>query len=198
MAPVAVMLNLRADALTAAYGGNNQRGRPTTGSKIAYCAGWLRRVGGCVGGWVHPPTHPPTHTPPHTPTHTHTHPHTPTHTHTHPHTPTHTHTHPHTPTHTHPHPPTPTHTHPHPPTHTHTHPHTHTHTHTPTDRRQKHNRGDGGGGTSHSARSSHCTVRQASHGSPIYVAMHCRYCTETKTLGKHLNSSADFFQLGGL
>ena len=32
MAPVAVMLNLRADAL-----GNNQRGRPTTGSKTAYC-----------------------------------------------------------------------------------------------------------------------------------------------------------------
>ena len=24
-------------------------------------------------------------------------------------------------------------------------------------------------------------------------AMHCRYCTETKTLGKHLNSSAGFF-----
>ena len=32
-----------------------------------------------------------------------------------------------------------------------------------------------------------------------YVAMHCRYCTETKTLGKHLNSSAGFlFQLGAL
>ena len=32
-----------------------------------------------------------------------------------------------------------------------------------------------------------------------YVAMHCRYCTETKTLGKHLNSSASFlFQLGAL
>ena len=26
-----------------------------------------------------------------------------------------------------------------------------------------------------------------------YVAMHCRYCTETKTLGKHLNSSAGNF-----
>ena len=26
-----------------------------------------------------------------------------------------------------------------------------------------------------------------------YVAMHCRYCTETKTLGKHLNSSAGIF-----
>ena len=25
------------------------------------------------------------------------------------------------------------------------------------------------------------------------VAMHCRYCTETKTLGKHLNSSASIF-----
>ena len=37
MAPVAVMLNLRADALTAAYRGNNQRGRPTTGSRTAYC-----------------------------------------------------------------------------------------------------------------------------------------------------------------
>ena len=37
MAPVAVMLNLRADALTAAYSGNNQRGRPTTGSKAAHC-----------------------------------------------------------------------------------------------------------------------------------------------------------------
>ena len=132
MAPVAVMLNLRADALTAAYGGNNQRGRPTTGSKIAYCAGWLRRVGGCVGGWVGAPTHPHPHTHPHTPTHTHTHPHTPTHTHTH-HTHPH-HPHPPTPTHTHTHPPTPTHTHPHPPTPTHTHPHTPTptHTHTPT------------------------------------------------------------------
>ena len=37
MAPVAVILNLRADALTAAYRGNNQRGRPTTGSRTAYC-----------------------------------------------------------------------------------------------------------------------------------------------------------------
>jgi len=37
MAPAAVMLNLRADALTAAYSGNNQRGRPTTGSKAAHC-----------------------------------------------------------------------------------------------------------------------------------------------------------------
>ena len=37
MAPVAVMLNLRADALTAAYSGDNQRGRPTTGSKAAHC-----------------------------------------------------------------------------------------------------------------------------------------------------------------
>ena len=37
MAPVAVMLNLRADALTAAYSGNNQRGRPTTGSKAVHC-----------------------------------------------------------------------------------------------------------------------------------------------------------------
>ena len=36
MAPVAVMLNLRADALTAAYSGDNQRGRPTTG-KVAHC-----------------------------------------------------------------------------------------------------------------------------------------------------------------
>ena len=36
MAPVAVMFNLRADALTAAYRGNNQRGRPTTGSKAAH------------------------------------------------------------------------------------------------------------------------------------------------------------------
>ena len=31
------MLNLRADALTAACRGNNQRGRPTTGSKAAHC-----------------------------------------------------------------------------------------------------------------------------------------------------------------
>ena len=37
MSLVAVMLNLRADALTAAYSGNNQRGRPTTGSKAAHC-----------------------------------------------------------------------------------------------------------------------------------------------------------------
>ena len=37
MAPVAVMLNLRADALTAAYSGDNQRGRPTTGNKAAHC-----------------------------------------------------------------------------------------------------------------------------------------------------------------
>ena len=37
MAPVAVMLNLRADALAAAYHGNSQRGRPTTGSRTAYC-----------------------------------------------------------------------------------------------------------------------------------------------------------------
>ena len=29
-----------------------------------------------------------------------------------------------------------------------------------------------------------------------YVAMHCRYFAETKTLGEHLNSSADIFQLG--
>ena len=29
------VFNLRADALTAAYSGNNQRGRPTTGSKAA-------------------------------------------------------------------------------------------------------------------------------------------------------------------
>ena len=36
MAPVAVMLNLRADALTA-YSEDNQRGRPTTGSKGAHC-----------------------------------------------------------------------------------------------------------------------------------------------------------------
>ena len=34
----------------------------------------------------------------------------------------------------------------------------------------KHNRGDGGG-TSHSARSSHCTVRQASHGSPMLASL---------------------------
>ena len=36
-------------------------------------------------------------------------------------------------------------------------------------------------------------------GAPLlgcYVAMHCRYCTETKTLGKHLNSSAGIFSLG--
>ena len=31
-----------------------------------------------------------------------------------------------------------------------------------------------------------------------YDAMHCRYCTETKTLGKHLNSSAGYLQLGAL
>ena len=37
MAPVAVMLNLRADALAAAYHGNSQRGRPTTGSRTFYC-----------------------------------------------------------------------------------------------------------------------------------------------------------------
>ena len=37
MAPVAVMLNLRADGLTAACSGDNQRGRPTTGSKAAHC-----------------------------------------------------------------------------------------------------------------------------------------------------------------
>ena len=37
MAPVAVMLNLRADALTAAYSGDYQRGRPTTGIKAAHC-----------------------------------------------------------------------------------------------------------------------------------------------------------------
>jgi len=37
MAPVAVMLNLRADALAAAYHGNSQRGRPTTDSRTAYC-----------------------------------------------------------------------------------------------------------------------------------------------------------------
>ena len=35
MAPVAVMLNLRADALTAACSRDYQRGRPTTGSKAA-------------------------------------------------------------------------------------------------------------------------------------------------------------------
>ena len=29
-----------------------------------------------------------------------------------------------------------------------------------------------------------------------YVAMHCRYFAETKTLWEHLNSSADIFQLG--
>ena len=29
-----------------------------------------------------------------------------------------------------------------------------------------------------------------------YFAMHCRYFTETKTLWKHLNSSADTFQFG--
>ena len=33
----AVMLNLRADALTAAYSGDYQRGRPTTGIKAAHC-----------------------------------------------------------------------------------------------------------------------------------------------------------------
>ena len=33
MAPVAFMLNLRADALTATCSGDYQRGRPTTGSK---------------------------------------------------------------------------------------------------------------------------------------------------------------------
>ena len=37
MAPVAVMLNLRADALTAAYSGDYQLGRPTTGRKAAHC-----------------------------------------------------------------------------------------------------------------------------------------------------------------
>ena len=37
MAPVAVMLNLRADALTAAYSGDYQRGRPTTGINAAHC-----------------------------------------------------------------------------------------------------------------------------------------------------------------
>ena len=29
-----------------------------------------------------------------------------------------------------------------------------------------------------------------------YVAMHCRYLAETKTLWEHLNSSADIFQFG--
>ena len=37
MAPVAVMLNLRADALTAACSGDYQCGRPTTGIKAAHC-----------------------------------------------------------------------------------------------------------------------------------------------------------------
>ena len=36
---------------------------------------------------------------------------------------------------------------------------------------QKLNRGDGGGGTSHSARSTRCTVRQASHGSPMLAPL---------------------------
>ena len=39
-----------------------------------------------------------------------------------------------------------------------------------TNRKQKHNRGDGGGGTSHSACSSRCTIRQASHGSPMLAS----------------------------
>ena len=31
-----------------------------------------------------------------------------------------------------------------------------------------------------------------------YVAMHCRYFAETKTLWEHLNSSADIFQFGAV
>ena len=31
-----------------------------------------------------------------------------------------------------------------------------------------------------------------------YIAMHCRYFAETKTLWEHLNSSADIFQLGAV